>query len=1528
MSKSTVFLRILSLILVLTLLGSVLVPSVGAEARIPAAAEAANPASELPEVVPAAPDPLRSVNSRIIIDDNAAGGYEGDYVVIYNPSTSASTSYSTGTMTGLIETSVNQSVGNTLKPQNDRPNLVIDVDGLINARDRREDPNYGVIKDREPTRATSYNVGDTRNFTISSYNPGSGTSLNFKVLAKGAHCYIWTPSQNVTNYYTLDSIDPSYAQQAADEFDRMYNLMNSSFGNHSNGSNGDGRVNLLFYNIDDGWNGSGGFVAGYFSGASYSYDSMPIINIDTYPGVYYKTSSGNEGKSMDIAYSTACHEYQHCINYSNTSSMSTWLNECFSAAAEEICYPGSSVVSRIQSWENYFYSDKGDWQTPPAEFEYTSDYTLHKGFSMYNWNNNLEMDDTLALYAQVSFFAQYLYTRFGNSIYKQISNKFSSSEPTAITNATGVNCADLVRDFRVAVTANAALDQYNGVYGFKAQEGYDPAQYNNVANPYSLLGPVVFTGSSCSIKGGGAITVKPVNGVYNPPSGANSNLKYIGIKVNNYEITAVSNNEAWGTVSVTGTTITASPADGYYVEKAEVTQGSGSCTVNGSTILVTATTDCTVLVTFAPKPSYTVSFVASGNAEGSQTALVLDEITLPAAVSVVADGWTFAGWMDHQIEETTEKPEFYTPGASYTVTGNTTLYAVYTRVEEGTGDKIYELVNTAPADWSGNYVISYLTTTNMYVMKGVTPSSNGADIENTNNASTYAASGVTLDGTTLSNVANSYVFTLEPHGSYYSIKSAATGTYLGIRASDGYLGGYTSYTANYCDWTPGSLSSASCMTCATGSYPYVGFNSNNVYFWSASSSNTTRTSIRWWKEVISSTTYYWTDPVVAAHEHSMEYVPAVAATCTEAGNTAYYVCTDCGKCFTDADGETEITVDDTVIAALGHDYVATVTPPTETQQGYTTHVCSRCGDTYVDSYVPALGSDYTVHFSVPAGVTAPADMVSNTNTGITLPTVEGPEGYTFLGWVTEDYDNVQTRPAEILTGNYIAPQEITLKALFTYNDYGENGPKLTLMTTEDTFSDGDKIVITAAGTNHGLYRETYNRTYASDFDFTNDAAAILADPKMYFPVKQVDGGWWLGDNDNGWLYTPDNQVNLTLRSYDENFMTAFELTTYDGHLALLHTVSYNDNRFYLKCGTDFSGSIQNKWRMINLANGATPTGIVTLDIYKLTEGGPAVAFYTTIISEPAHEHTPAEPVIENNVDPTCTEAGHYDSVVYCTECGEEISRETVTVPATGHAYGAPEWTWNADNTAATAKFTCANCGDVQILDAVITETVLTEAKPHVAGEKKLTATVTFNETAYTDEKTVEIEALPCPCADFTDMPAYGTPEHEAIDWAFVNGITAGLSATEFGTNKTLNRAQAATFLYAAAGKPAVDSTATVTFNDVVPSNWYYKPVLWASTNGMVAGYEDGTFKPNNTLTRAQILTILYAWAGKPAVDEYTNPYSDVRTSNWYYAPAVWAYNAGIERGENGKFAQGTNCTRATFVLYLYRHMTGNCLLGD
>ena len=105
---------------------------------------------------------------------------------------------------------------------------------------------------------------------------------------------------------------------------------------------------------------------------------------------------------------------------------------------------------------------------------------------------------------------------------------------------------------------------------------------------------------------------------------------------------------------------------------------------------------------------------------------------------------------------------------------------------------------------------------------------------------------------------NAYVFTMAKHGSYYSVQSASTGTYLGM-TSGTILAGYSTYTATYCDWTPGVGTNASSMKSAvSGKYPYLSFTTGSKYFWSGSSANS---SIRFWKQTTtggSSTTYYTT----------------------------------------------------------------------------------------------------------------------------------------------------------------------------------------------------------------------------------------------------------------------------------------------------------------------------------------------------------------------------------------------------------------------------------------------------------------------------------------------------------------------------------------------------------------------------------------------------------------------------------------------------------------------------------------------
>ena len=465
----------------------------------------------------------RQINTgHIAIDNDPAGGYAGNYVVIYNPSESSSDSRSTGNMSGRIQTSISANV----LPGEGREELIgsdgmfiIDVDAEM---EELAEKLYGEKYEApEPVRQ-SFNVGDERDFTVPSYSPTGSSTVRFKVLRKTDHCYIWTITSTSSGMYPLSSAD---AQSAANEFEAKYNLMNSSFGTHNTGSNGDGRVHILYYNIQDNWNG-GGFVGGYFTNANYTADGLPVLHIDTYPSIYYNN------RSVADTYNTVVHEYQHMIHRSRVGISETWINECMSAAAEELCYPGSSIFSRIMTYTNCPWTSSA--VTNPAREYATVHENLHKGYSMYAWDGS--MGDVLALYAQVSLFSQYMFTQYpnGNGVFNAILTELASGKSfqQACPNVFGMTASRLVRDFRITMTANSTQNVLSGRYRFALQSGYNPSEYYGVQNPYNILGPIIFTENSCSIKGGGSITVKPVNGVYNPPAGADPNLEYYGITLN------------------------------------------------------------------------------------------------------------------------------------------------------------------------------------------------------------------------------------------------------------------------------------------------------------------------------------------------------------------------------------------------------------------------------------------------------------------------------------------------------------------------------------------------------------------------------------------------------------------------------------------------------------------------------------------------------------------------------------------------------------------------------------------------------------------------------------------------------------------------------------------------------------------------------------------------------------------------------------------------------------------------------------
>lgn len=168
---------------------------------------------------------------------------------------------------------------------------------------------------------------------------------------------------------------------------------------------------------------------------------------------------------------------------------------------------------------------------------------------------------------------------------------------------------------------------------------------------------------------------------------------------------------------------------------------------------------------------------------------------------------------------------------------------------------------------------------------------------------------------------------------------------------------------------------------------------------------------------------------------------------------------------------------------------------------------------------------------------------------------------------------------------------------------------------------------------------------------------------------------------------------------------------------------------------------------------------------------------------------------------------------------------------------------------------------------------------------------------------------------FADVSA-NTYYNAPVIWATETGITKGKSETVFAPNEGCTRAQMVTFLWRAAGSPEPNSNNNP-FTDV-KQGAYYKAILWAVEKGITKGTTATTFDPNVTCTRAQIVTFIYRAAGEPAVQNSTNPFQDVKQGA-YYKAILWAVENGITNGFNATtFSPNATCTRAQGVTFLYR----------
>ena len=168
---------------------------------------------------------------------------------------------------------------------------------------------------------------------------------------------------------------------------------------------------------------------------------------------------------------------------------------------------------------------------------------------------------------------------------------------------------------------------------------------------------------------------------------------------------------------------------------------------------------------------------------------------------------------------------------------------------------------------------------------------------------------------------------------------------------------------------------------------------------------------------------------------------------------------------------------------------------------------------------------------------------------------------------------------------------------------------------------------------------------------------------------------------------------------------------------------------------------------------------------------------------------------------------------------------------------------------------------------------------------------------------------------FTDVSA-AYYAADAIRWAWENGYFSGVSAVQFAPEQGLSRAMLVTVLWRMAGEP---NAGVSTFADVLPGGWYEKAVAWANARGLVSGTGAGSFSPDAPITREQLIAILWRYAGSPQPAGGLSAFSDgAQTSAYAQTAMAWAVETGLIGGSNGRLLPASGATRAQTALILQR----------
>ena len=646
----------------------------------------------------------------------------------------------------------------------------------------------------------------------------------------------------------------------------------------------------------------------------------------------------------------------------------------------------------------------------------------------------------------------------------------------------------------------------------------------------------------------------------------------------------------------------------------------------------------------------------------------------------------------------------------------------------------------------------------------------------------------------------------------------------------------------------------------------------------------------------------YVDTYVDSLGHDLgEWITITEATCTGDGSDRR----DCSRC---DHNETR------TIEATGHSYESVVSAPTCTERGYTTHTCSACGDTYVDTYVETLGHDLGEWENV-IDATCTEDgqelrecaRCDHYETRIIEAVGHGYETFVTAPTCTEQgYTRyVCTVCGDSYISDYVVPTGHAYEAVVTDPTCTEQG------YTTHTCHCGDHYVsdyTVALGHDMGEW-ETFNDATCTE-DGQERRECSRCDHSQTRAVEALGHKWDEGvvtvepteETAGQMTYTCERCSETRTESipaleHEHRYEAVIKDPTCIERGYTTHTCRCGDS--YVDSYLDALGHDMGEWETVTEAT-CTADGMEQRDCSRCE-------YHETRVTE-AIGHNYKSVITE----PTCTAQGF---TTHTCHCGDSYTDGYTA--AMGHSFMEYVTDGNATCTQdGTKTAVCDRC------DAK--DTVADEGSAHGHDFTDWTVVQKPTETAEGLESrrclrcgVEETRAIACLENPFVDVPP-DSFYYEPVMWAVENGITNGTSATTFGPNDQCMRAHVVTFLWRAVGSPEPTRTDNP-FVDVKESDFYYKAVMWALENGITSGMDATHFGPTAYCNRAQVVTFLYRTMGSPEVESSENPFTDVAPGAFYEKAVLWAVENGITNGLSATaFGPNAICNRAQIVTFLYR----------